>query len=194
MEPTTAPAPTSSRPSRLRGFIENLLYIGVAVGLALLVQQFLIRPFIVNGTSMDPTLETGDYLLIDRLSYRFAAPDRGDVIVFQSPPEPEKYFVKRIIGLPGETVVLEGSTVTIINEENPNGFVLTEPFITHKKNDSMRVTVPDNHYFVMGDNRSGSYDSRGWGTLPKENIGGRALLRLLPIQSLDYLPGKVTYE
>lgn len=193
MEPATTPVSAAPQPSRLKGFLENLAYIAAAVTLALLVQQFLIRPFIVNGTSMDPTLATGDYLLIDRLSYRIRPPERGDVIVFQSPPEPEKYFVKRIIGLPGETVVLQGTTVTIINKEYPEGLLLKEPFLTHKKNDSMRVTVPEGQYFVMGDNRSGSYDSRGWGTLPKENIGGRALVRLLPLQSIDYLPGKVSY-
>lgn len=194
MEQITALTPQSPKPSRIRVLLENVAYIGAAVILALLVQQFLIRPFIVNGASMDPTLKTGDYLLIDRLSYRLHDPRRGDVIIFKAPPEPDKYFVKRIIGLPGETVHIEGSKVTITNSEYPKGMVLKESFIVHLSKDApVNITVPENQYFVMGDNRAGSYDSRSWGALPKGNISGRALLRLLPLKTLDYLPGKITY-
>lgn len=180
--------------SKLRIFIENVIYIAVAIGLALLVQKFIIRPFVVNGASMDPTLTTGDYLLIDEVTYKLHEPERGDVVVFKAPPEPTKFFIKRIIGLPGDTVSISGSTVTITNKANPKGFVLSESFITHKSNNSLVQVVPANEYFVMGDNRSGSFDSRSWGTLPKENLRGRALLRLLPIKEADYLPGKVNYE
>ncbi len=180
--------------SKTRLFLENVLYIASAVVLALIVQQFLIRPFVVNGASMDPTLATGDYLLIDEVTYKLREPERGDVVVFRAPPEPDKFFIKRIIGLPGETVSIEGSKVTIKNAENPKGFVLSEPFITHVSVNSMTVNVTADHYFVMGDNRNGSFDSRSWGTLPKANIRGRALLRLLPIKGIDYLPGKINYE
>lgn len=194
MEQTTALTSQSPKPSRIRALLENVAYIGAAVVLALLVQQFLIRPFIVNGASMDPTLNTGDYLLIDRLSYRVHDPERGDVIIFKAPPEPDKYFVKRIIGLPGETVQINGSVVTIINKDFPKGIVLKEPFIIHISKDAPKTfTIPENQYFVMGDNRAGSYDSRSWGMLPEENISGRALLRLLPLKKLSYLPGKITY-
>lgn len=195
MEQTINPsALVEKKPSRIKVFLENIAYIGAAIILAVLVQHFLIRPFIVNGGSMDPTLKTGNYLLIDRLTYRFNAPERGDVIVFKAPPEPDKYFVKRIIGLPGETVVINGTTVTIVNAANPKGVTLSEPFIAHPKTDSMTVVVPEGEYFVMGDNRAGSFDSRSWGTLPEKNIGGRALVRLLPLNTIDYLPGKVTYK
>lgn len=190
----TAPTILRSKPSRIKVFFENVAYIIAAVILALLVQQFLVKPFIVNGASMDPTLKTGDYLLIDRLSYRLHAPQRGDVVIFKAPPEPDKYFVKRIIGLPGETVRIEGSKVTIINKTYPKGIILKESFIVHPSKDTlMNINVPENQYFVMGDNRAGSYDSRSWGPLPYENISGRALLRLLPLKGLDYLPGKITY-
>jgi signal peptidase I len=162
--------------------------------LALVVQQFLIRPFIVNGESMAPTLDTGEYLLIEEVSYRFSEPERGDVVVFRAPPEPEKFYIKRIVGLPGDTVTISGSTVTITNEQYPEGFVLKEAFITHPSKNILTQKVPEGNYFVMGDNRSGSYDSRSWGTLPKENLRGRALLRLLPLKQIDYLPGKVNYE
>ncbi len=180
--------------SRAKVLVENVLYIASAIGLALLVQQFLIRPFIVNGGSMDPTFTTGDYLLIDEVSYKLHAPERGDVVVFRAPPEPDKFFIKRMIGLPGDTVTIKGSVVTITNAEYPKGFTLSEPFITHESSNDMSVTVPTDQYFVLGDNRSGSYDSRSWGFVPKANIRGRALLQLLPLKHIDSLPGKVTYE
>jgi signal peptidase I len=143
---------------------------------------------------MDPTLATGDYLLIDEVTYTLREPERGDVVVFKAPPEPDKFFIKRIIGLPGDTVSIEGSIVTITNAKSPKGFILSEPFITHTSINQIVVKVPLDQYFVMGDNRAGSFDSRSWGTLPKEDLRGRALLRLLPLKEIDYLPGKVTYE
>ena len=194
MDQISTQAQEPQKKSTFRLFLENILYIASAVVLALIVQQFIIRPFIVNGASMDPTLKTGDYLLIDEVSYRLREPERGDVVVFRSPPEPTKFFIKRIIGLPGDTVSIEGSKVTIKNAENPKGFVLSEPFITHASVNSMTVNVPTDEYFVMGDNRNGSFDSRSWGTLPKANLRGRALLRLLPLKEIDYLPGKINYE
>lgn len=194
MDQNTAVVQEPQKKSRLRLFLENVLYIASAVVLALIVQQFIIRPFVVNGASMDPTLKTGDYLLIDEITYKLREPERGDVVVFRSPPEPTKFFIKRIIGLPGDTVSIEGSVVKITNAQNPKGFVLSEEFITHASVNSMTVNVPADEYFVMGDNRNGSFDSRSWGTLPKANLRGRALLRLLPLKEIDYLPGKINYE
>jgi signal peptidase I len=193
MEPTTMQQTPTNR-MRLWIFVENILYIGCAIGLALLIQAFVIRPFIVSGNSMDPNIKNGQYLIVDQVSYKLREPTRGDVIVFKAPPEPTKYYIKRIIGLPGDTVDIKGGTITIINSTYPKGFTLSENFITHKSNDTLHVTVPNDQYFVMGDNRSGSYDSRMWGMLPKANIRGRALLRLLPLSSINYLPGKVLYE
>ncbi len=189
MEPTIV-----KQPSRLLIFLENVLYIGAAIGLALLIQAFVVRPFIVSGNSMDPRIKNGQYLIIDEISYRLREPVRGDVIVFKAPPEPTKYYIKRIIGLPGDTVTIKGTTVTISNASNPDGFVLDEDFITHTQKDSLSVKVPADNYFVMGDNRSGSYDSRSWGMLPESNIRGRALVRLLPLSEIDYLPAHETYE
>ncbi len=189
MEPTI-----TTRPNRFWVFLENILYIGAAIGLALLIQAFIIRPFIVSGNSMDPNIKDKQYLIVDEISYKLSEPSRGDVIVFKAPPEPSKYYIKRIIGLPGETVSINGTTITISNAAHPDGFVLQESFITHTHNDILTVKVPVDSYFVMGDNRSGSYDSRAWGMLPKANIRGRALLRLLPLTAIDYLPAKVTYN
>ena len=179
---------------RLWAFVENVLYIAAAVILAVLIQSFVIRPFIVSGASMDPRIENGQYLLIDEISYRMNEPERGDVVVFRASPEPSKYYIKRIIGLPGETVIIKDGIVTIINSEHPKGLVLDEPYIVHTQKDTLTKKVPAGEYFVMGDNRAASYDSRGWGTLPKKEIRGRALLRLLPITTIDYLPGKESYE
>lgn len=193
MDQEFAPQPVRT-PSRLWIFIENVLYIGAAIGLALLIQAFVVRPFIVSGNSMDPNIKNGQYLIIDEVSYRLREPARGDVIVFKAPPEPTKYYVKRIIGVPGDTVTLDGTKITITNTAHPDGLVLDESYLTHTQKDVLTVKVPADSYFVMGDNRSGSYDSRSWGMLPESNIRGRALLRLLPLSEIDYLPAHETYE
>ena len=181
------------KPSGLWVFIENVLYIIAAIILAGLVQAFVVRPFIVSGTSMDPIIKDRSYLIIDEITYRAHPPKRGDVVVFRAPPEPTKFYIKRVIGLPGDTVHIEGPTITITNAANPTGFTLSEPYITHTSNDHLSVTVPEGQYFVMGDNRAGSYDSRSWGTLPMANIRGRALLRLLPLNTIAAFPGKERY-
>lgn len=190
---TDTGAPTTAR-SRFLVFLENVLYIAGAVGLALLIQAFIIRPFIVSGNSMDPTIKHKQYLIIDEVSYRLREPARGDVIVFKAPPEPTKYYIKRIIGLPGDTVEISDGKITIKNTAHPQGFTLDEQFIVHTQRDTLKAVVPIDSYFVMGDNRSGSYDSRQWGTVPKASIRGRALVRLLPLSTIDFLPGKVTYD
>jgi signal peptidase I len=174
--------------------IENILYIIGAILLAAIIQAFIIRPFIVSGTSMDPVIQNGQYLLVDEVSYHFESPQRGDVIVFKAPPEPTKYYIKMIVGLPGETVKITDGKVTIINSAHPQGFTLSEPFITHPSYDSGTYVVPQGEYFVMGDNRAGSYDSRSWGFLPYANIRGRALLRLIPVNDISLFPGKEHYE
>ncbi|MEO5646065.1 MAG: signal peptidase I [Candidatus Paceibacterota bacterium] len=175
-------------------FIENVLYIIGAVIFAAIIQAFLIRPFIVSGTSMDPVIKNGQYLIIDEVTYHIHTPERGDVIVFKAPPEPSKYYIKRVIGLPGDTVKIKDGKVTIVNTAHPDGFTLNEPYLTHLSNDNGTFVVTQNNYFVMGDNRTGSYDSRSWGMLPIENIRGRAVLRLLPVNTVSVLPGKETYE
>jgi len=194
MEPQTLDTKKLPRSMRLWAFVENVLYIAAAIILAVLIQSFVVRPFVVSGNSMDPVIHNAEYILIDQVSYRLDQPERGDVVVFRAPPEPTKYYIKRIIGLPGETVQLEKGVITIFNTEHPKGLTLDEPYITHTQSDTLTTKVPAGEYFVMGDNRSGSYDSREWGTLPHSEIRGRAWLRLLPIKAIDYLPGKENYE
>lgn len=139
---------------------------------------------------MEPTYVNGEYLIIDQITYRFNEPKRGDVITFRYPEDPSVFFIKRIVGLPGETVVVDDEivTVTIPGVET---IQLVEPYA---KFDGplfgrQSLTLEDDEYYVLGDNRPRSADSRVWGALPKENIMGRAFLRLLPITNIDYLPG-----
>ena len=155
------------------------------------VRIFIAQPFIVNGASMDPTFEHGEYLIVDQISYRFNKPERGDVIVFKYPNDTRQFFIKRVIGLPGERIKIDGTKVTIFNEEYPDGKVLDEPYI---KSNSRHGSKPDvilsnSEYYVLGDNRLESSDSRSWGPLRKELIIGRPLVRLLPPGSISFLPG-----
>jgi len=176
--------PENSQPTthnRQQGFWNELLKL---VLLAILVvvpfRLYIAQPFIVDGPSMFPTFDNGHYLIIDEISYRLREPARGEVIVFKYPRDPDKYFIKRIIGLPGETVMINNGQVTIINEENTEGFALAESYVKHPKNDSFRVVLSESEYFVMGDNRASSSDSRVWGPLPRGNIVGRPVIRFLP--------------
>ena len=141
---------------------------------------YVAQPFVVDGASMDPTFETGDYLIVDEISYRFKTPERGSVLIFKYPKDPRKSFIKRVIGLPGETVSISDGKVTIINAEHPDGFVLDEPYVELKKIDNSTNTLEADEYFVMGDNRASSAVSRIWGPVPKDNIVGRPIIRFFP--------------
>lgn len=144
---------------------------------------------------MDPTFHTGEYLIVDQLTYKtFDDPKRGSVVIFRYPEDPSKFFIKRIIGLPNETVEISGSEVRVFNNENPDGFVLNEDYVVHKKNDYMKKDLESDEYFVMGDNRPQSSDSRIWGPVKKDLIAGRPLVRLFPINKLDVLPGDESYS
>jgi signal peptidase I len=138
---------------------------------------------------MIPTFENADYLIIDEISYRLGDPKRLDVIIFRYPRNPSKFFIKRIIGLPGETIDINGNSVTITSTEYKDGFKLEQPFVKNPGDDKLHVELKDDEYFVMGDNRRASSDSRYWGPVKKELVVGRAFLRLLPISHMDILPG-----
>lgn len=141
---------------------------------------YVAQPFIVDGASMDPTFETGDYLIVDEITYRFKTPERGSVLIFKYPRDPKKSFIKRVIGLPNETVSISDGQITITNIEYPKGFVLDEPYVKFRKYDDSSQILGTDEYFVLGDNRLGSADSRVWGSVPKENIIGRPIIRFLP--------------
>lgn len=164
----------------------------IAILIVIPIRMFIAQPFIVSGASMDDTFHTGQYLIVDQVSYYFNQPARGDVVVFRYPRDPSKFFIKRIIGLPGETVTIEKSHVTITNQEHPEGFILKEPYIkSMAPSPKTTETLGDREYFVMGDNRDQSSDSRAWGVLQEDRIVGRAFVRLFPPNVVDYLPGAV---
>jgi len=154
----------------------------VALVLAGLVRYFLVQPFFVEGASMEPNFENGEYLLIDELSYYFKPVGRGEVVVFHYPLDTSKYYIKRIIGLPEETVEIKNSQVTIYNDEHPNGFVLNESYLPKSltTDGQIKEKLGKDEYFVLGDNRPVSYDSRRWGVLPKNDIIGRVWVRAWP--------------
>ncbi len=166
---------------------ETVKVIAISLAIIIPVRYFLVQPFFVKGASMEHTFEDGDYILIDEISYRFTAPERGDVVVFRYPQDPSQFFIKRIIGLPGETVEISANKVRIYNPENPNGVVLAEPYLSPNQQTTGNVKLklePDN-YFVMGDNRLQSSDSRRWGPLNLSLITGRAFFRAWPLNKID---------
>lgn len=170
-------------------FVELIKFALIAVVIVIPFRMLVAQPFVVNGASMDPTFASGEYLIVDQLSYHFEEPKRGSVVIFKYPKDTSKYFIKRIIGLPGETVKIEKGKVTIINAEHPEGFELNEPYVVFPKNDNLMVNLLPTEYFVLGDNRIGSSDSRIWGPLPESDIVGRPILRLLPLGHVTVLPG-----
>lgn len=172
-----------------QSFWELVRFAILAVIIVVPIRIFIAQPFIVSGSSMFPTFENGDYLIVDELSYHLNDPQRYDVAVFRYPNNPDKFFIKRIIGLPSETVEIRGNDVTIINKENPDGFQVEQPFVTNKGNNDMRFELKEGEYFVMGDNRSASSDSRYWGAVNRDLFSGRALVRLLPVNEIGILPG-----
>ncbi len=141
---------------------------------------------------MEQTFHNGEYLIVDQLSYHLHAPTRGDVVIFRYPRDPSKFFIKRIIAVPGDTITIEDSIVRISNETTPEGFTLDEPYIkSMEKGVFLTETLGEREYFVMGDNRDESSDSRVWGVLQEERIIGKAFLRLFPPAAFAVTPGSV---
>jgi signal peptidase I len=171
-------------------FIELLKFIFLAAVIVIPVRLFVAEPFIVSGSSMVPTFQNGQYLIVDELTYRFEAPQRGDVIVFHYPKDTSEFFIKRIVGLPGETVNITATGISV-TETNGNTITLDESYVVNKGNGPPATyVVPAGEYFMMGDNRPESSDSRAWGYLPQNEIVGRVLFRLLPVTSIALLPGQ----
>ncbi len=180
-------APT---PKKKSSFIkEVLLYAVIALVIVVPVRLWIAQPFVVSGDSMDDTFENGQYLIINEISYEIGTPNRGDVMIFKYPLDTKEYFIKRVIGLPGETVVLHGNTVKIINGSSPTGFVLSEPYVKGLTWGESTTTLSAGDYFVMGDNRMVSSDSRIWGPVHSADIVGTPLFRLLPINTFSTDPG-----
>lgn len=188
---TTAPSVISKNTGP--GFVVEIFRFAV---LALLIvvpfRMFIAQPFIVSGASMSPTFETGQYLIVDQLTYHLEPPTRGDVVIFRYPEDPSKFFIKRLIGLPGETVEIQGQKVSIRDPKTGKSTVLDEPYLHdfNTRDDYLTVTLGTEEYFVMGDNRGASSDSRVWGAVPKKLLVGRAFVRLLPVDKVSLFPGE----
>ncbi|MEY4747591.1 MAG: hypothetical protein RLZZ416_640 [Candidatus Parcubacteria bacterium] len=184
---------SGTQPSAQRSLIS---YTVVALGLALFVRFFVASPYVVIGASMEPNFDNYHYLIIDRVTYRFFEPVRGDVIVLDLPQETSRALIKRVIGLPGDTIVLSGQNVTVINTQYPDGLKLSEPYLDPKNLggvNELRVTLGKDEYFVLGDNRRVSSDSRIWGTLPRNDIVGRVFARLYPFGKIGLFPNEARY-
>jgi signal peptidase I len=162
--------------------------LAVALISIFVIYGFIAQPFQVQGASMEPNFYTKQYLIVDEISYRFRVPERGEVIVFHNPRNESEFYIKRIIGLPGETIEIKNSQVTIINKDNPKGLVLDESYLpagTEMPGDGTFTTGED-EYFVMGDNRLQSFDSRSWGPVKKSEIVGVVRLRIWPFNLFTY--------
>lgn len=167
---------------------EIIKILVIAAVIVLPIRYFLFQPFIVKGDSMVPNFHSGDYLIVDEITYRFSKPERGDVVVLKYPLDNTQRFIKRVIGLPGETIDIKNGAVTVTKDGkavvlNEQGYIPA----TSITDGSAHMVLGEDAYFVMGDNRPFSYDSRRWGVLPKEDIIGRALLRIFPITDISYI-------
>ena len=168
----------------------------ISFAIILPIRYYVAQPFIVSGDSMQPNFQNSQYLVIDELTYRLHEPQRGDVMVFHYPRDTKEYFIKRVIGLPGERVVISGGHVTIYNAANPQGLLLNEsaylPAGTTTTTNT-DVTLGAGDYFVLGDNRAASFDSRFWGPVPQNDIVGRVVFRAFPLNVISDF-GHVSYE
>jgi signal peptidase I len=168
---------------------ELVRYALIALIIVVPFRIFIAQPYIVSGSSMDPTFKDADYLIVEQISKRFEEPKREDVIIIRYPKDTSKFFIKRLIGFPGDTIEIKNGIVTVYNEASKEGIKLNEPYVIFAKNEDFSKTMGPDEYFVMGDNRAGSSDSRIWGTLPKKYIIGRPIIRLLPINKIGLWPG-----
>jgi signal peptidase I len=181
--------------SKLKEFIENgwdlIKFAVLALAIVIPIRLWIAQPFVVSGESMYPTFDNGQYLIVDEISYITGTAHRGDVVIFKYPNDEKRFFIKRVIGLPNEKIIVTENSVTIINKEHPEGFQLKEPYINEKLLiQTGEYTTGDKEYFTMGDNRNRSLDSRSWGILPEKLMVGRAFLRLFPLKDISYLPGQ----
>ena len=168
---------------------EVLKFSLIAILIVAPIRIFIAQPFIVSGSSMEPTFQTKQYLIVDQISYRFEKPKRGEVVIFKYPNNLSTFFIKRIVGLPGETVEMIDGEVFIKNNASSEGFIIKESYIKEKTDDLFTAVLGDNEYFVMGDNRMHSSDSRVWGPLDEKFIVGKAFLRLFPLNKIGIKPG-----
>lgn len=183
--PPETPLEAQNKPQKSKDMSWKTFFLYVC--LVVIIRLFIIEPHSVSGSSMTETFHDKDYLFVEKISYRFTHPQRGDIVVF-NPPLAERSkdrFIKRVIGIPGDSVRVtsEGTFV--------NGELVNEPFVDHPGAQTAEVKLKEEEYFVMGDNRAGSYDSRSWGPVREREIQGKVLLRLYPFSDITLYPGYV---
>lgn len=163
----------------------------IALAIVIPLRVYVAQPFIVDGASMEPTFSTSQYLIVDQLTYHFEKPEREAVIILRYPVNPKKFFIKRVIGLPGETLSMKDGKITIVNKEHPEGTIIPDIHVEPARQTPavFSITLGPTEYFVMGDNRRESSDSREWGPLEEKYIVGRPFLRLYPPTKMTLFPG-----
>jgi len=170
-------------------FKETIKIVILALIIVIPIRYFIFQPFVVKGASMEPNFQQGNYLIVDEISYRFRSPERGEVIVFKYPQKPSEKFIKRVIGLPGEKIKFENDQIIIIQQNGESIFLNEKDYLEPPYfSDNKEFTVPQKQYFVLGDNRLHSYDSKNWGAVPKNHIIGRVFLRLFPPTEISGFP------
>ena len=170
-------------------FIKTTLLVII---IALIFRYFLIQPFVVVGQSMEPNFHDKEYLVIDKLTYKFRNPKRGEVVIFHPPQSEKESYIKRVIGLPGERVDIKDGVVYINGNKLQEAYILKDSVSTSSKSEDMSVTLGNNEFFVFGDNRDHSSDSREIGPIPKKNIQGRVAIVLFPLSDIR-IPKTPTY-
>ncbi|MDD5071124.1 MAG: signal peptidase I [Patescibacteria group bacterium] len=168
---------------------ELVKIIVISLVIIIPIRYFLVQPFYVKGASMEPNFYDHEYLIIDEISYRFREPTRGDIIVFRYPKNPQEYFIKRIVALPGEKIQIKDGQVHIANDSDLNSFILDEPYLasgtkTYSLSEDI-VSLGEKEYFVLGDNRNSSKDSRSFGPVNRSFLTGRVLLRGWPFSRIS---------
>ena len=186
LQPDSAPEPdfvTVESPTRPgKGLLREIIETALLTVIIYVAVNFTTGRFRIESISMLPTFQPGQYVVVDKLSYLLGKPQRGDVIVFQYPLAPDKDYIKRVIGLPGETVSIGGGVVSV------NGQPLNEPYIAAPPNLGGTWALSPDQYFVMGDNRNNSSDSRSWGPLERKYLIGKAVLVYWPPPGWGWVP------
>ena len=170
---------------------ETVRYAIIAALIIIPIRTFIAQPFIVSGNSMLPTFHDGEYLIVNETAKYVGEYHRGDVVILRYPIDPSKYFIKRVVGLPGETVTIIHGVVSIVSPTQTTPLSLSEPYVKNPSEDNVSRTLSVNEYFVMGDNRAKSSDSRVWGPVPKHLMDGKALVRLFPFGKIGLYPGSL---
>lgn len=193
LEETTEETTQEQKKSLWQNIVELVRFVFITLLIVVPIRMFIAQPFVVSGDSMVQTFENGDYLIVDELSYHFKEPQRGEVVVFKHPNNQSRFLIKRVIAMPNEKVSINGSDVEITKADG-TVIALKEDYVNGNFSSYLEKELGDEEYFVMGDNRKASSDSRSWGTLSEKLIVGRTFLRLFPVSELSFKPGTVLAE